>query len=76
MPDPVLGERNCACVVLRDGHSLELPELAAFLAPFELAKYKYPERVEQFETFPLSNFGKVSKKDLVVAVTERMAGNE
>ena len=72
MPDPVLGERNCACVVLRDGQSLDLAELVAFLEPFELAKYKYPERVERFDSFPLSNFGKVSKKDLVVAVTERM----
>ena len=72
MPDPLMGEKNCACVVLRAGHVLDLPELAAFLAPFELAKYKYPERIERFDSFPLSNFGKVSKKDLVVAVTERM----
>jgi 2,3-dihydroxybenzoate-AMP ligase len=72
MPDPVLGEKNCACVVLRDGQSLELPELTAFLAPFELAKYKYPERIERFEAFPLSNFGKVSKKDLVAIISERM----
>ena len=72
MPDPVLGERNCACVVLREGKSLDLPELVAFLEPFELAKYKYPERIERFDSFPLSNFGKVSKKDLVATVTERM----
>ena len=72
MPDPVLGERNCACVVLRAGTELALPELVAFLAPFELAKYKYPERIERFDSFPLSSFGKVSKKDLVVTVAERM----
>ena len=72
MPDPVLGERNCACVVLREGQSLDLPQLTEFLKPFELAKYKYPERIEKFESFPLSHFGKVSKKDLVVLVTERM----
>ena len=29
-PDPVLGERMCACLVLRDGRSLSLEELAAF----------------------------------------------
>lgn len=72
MPDKVLGERNCACVVLREGRELELPELTAFLAGFELAKYKMPERLERFETLPLSNFGKVSKKDLVAIVTERL----
>ena len=72
MPDPVFGEKNCACVVLREGQSLDLSELAAFLAPFELAKFKYPERIERFDAFPLSNFGKVSKKDLVAIVSERM----
>ena len=72
MPDPVLGEKNCACVVLREGQTLDLPELVAFLGPFELAKYKYPERMERFDSFPLSSFGKVSKKDLVTIVIERM----
>ena len=73
MPDPVLGERNCACVVLRDGQSLPLRELTSFLEQFELAKYKMPERLEGFDTLPLSSFGKVSKKDLVTIVVERMA---
>jgi 2,3-dihydroxybenzoate-AMP ligase len=73
MPDRLMGERNCACVVLRDGHDLALADLTSFLTQFELAKYKFPERMEQFESFPLSNFGKVSKKDLVIKVTERMA---
>ena len=72
MPDPLMGEKNCACVVLRAGHTLDLAGLAAFLTPFELAKYKYPERIERFDSFPLSNFGKVSKKDLVIAVTSRV----
>jgi 2,3-dihydroxybenzoate-AMP ligase len=72
MPDPVMGEKNCACVVLRDRHSLEFKELIGFLAQQEIAKFKLPERLEVFEQFPLSNFGKVSKKDLVVAVRERL----
>ncbi len=73
MPDPLMGEKNCACVVLRRGQDLDLAQLSAFLAPFELAKFKYPERIERFTALPLSNFGKVSKKDLVAVVTERMA---
>jgi 2,3-dihydroxybenzoate-AMP ligase len=75
VPDPRMGERNCACVILRPGHSLQLPELVEFLQQFELAKYKLPERMEPFDQFPLSNFGKVSKKDLVAHVVERM-GNQ
>jgi 2,3-dihydroxybenzoate-AMP ligase len=72
MPDRVFGEKNCACVVLRPGYRLELPALVDFLNGFDLAKFKLPERIECFAEFPLSNFGKVSKKDLVAIVTERM----
>jgi 2,3-dihydroxybenzoate---[aryl-carrier protein] ligase len=63
-PDPVLGERMCACVVLRPGMSLKFAELAEFLLGFEIAKFKLPERLEFFGSLPLSGFGKVSKKEL------------
>ena len=63
-PDPVLGERMCACVVLRPGHALTLEDLVRFLRDFEIATFKLPERLELFDTLPLSGFGKVSKKDL------------
>ena len=69
-PDPVLGERMCACLVLRDGRSLTLDELVRFLLGFEIAKFKLPERVAFFDTLPLSGFGKVSKKELAA----RLAG--
>jgi 2,3-dihydroxybenzoate-AMP ligase len=69
MPDPVLGERMCACVILRRGAALTLQELVAFLMNEEIAKHKLPERLEILDDFPLSPFGKVSKKDL----TERIA---
>jgi 2,3-dihydroxybenzoate-AMP ligase len=64
MPDPVLGERMCACVVLRPGQALTLEELTAFLMDMGIAKFKLPERLELMEDFPLSTFGKVSKKAL------------
>ncbi len=63
-PDPVLGERMCACLVLRDGRSLSLEELVTFLLGFEIATFKLPERVAFFDTLPLSGFGKVSKSEL------------
>ena len=69
MPDPILGERMCACVILRHGSTLTLQQLVAFLMNEEIAKHKLPERLEIRDDFPLSPFGKVSKKDL----TERIA---
>ncbi|HVD02038.1 MAG TPA: AMP-binding protein [Candidatus Dormibacteraeota bacterium] len=70
LPDPVLGERMCACIIPRAGASLTLEELSAFLLGLGMAKFKLPERLELMEDFPLSAFGKVSKKTLV----ERLAG--
>jgi len=72
MPDPDLGERMCACIILRAGKNLKLQELVAFLATKEIARYKLPERIETMADFPMSTFGKVSKKVLVEMVTSKL----
>jgi 2,3-dihydroxybenzoate-AMP ligase len=72
MPDPDLGERMCACVILHQGKKLALPELVSFLLDKEIAKFKLPERIETMTEFPLSTFGKVSKKSLVEMVTRKL----
>src|SRR5450631_46424 len=63
-PDPVLGERMCACVIPRQGQTITLEALMKFLLDAGMAKFKLPERIELMEDFPLSTFGKVSKKAL------------
>jgi 2,3-dihydroxybenzoate-AMP ligase len=73
MPDAALGEKMCACVVLRAGRGLALAELVAFLQTKEIAKFKLPERLEILPDFPVSAFGKVSKKTLSEMVTARLA---
>ena len=72
MPDADLGEKTCACVILRPGRSLALDELTRFLSEKEIAKFKLPERLEILPEFPLSTFGKVSKKALVEMVTKKL----
>ncbi len=72
MPDPILGERMCACVILRRGSALTIEELVAFLAKEEIAKHKLPERLEIMDDFPLSPFGKVSKKDLTAKIALKL----
>ncbi|NDP41240.1 MAG: AMP-binding protein [Aromatoleum sp.] len=72
MPDPNLGEKMCACVIPRDGHTLTLKELAAFLHEKEIARFKLPERLELMRDFPVSTFGKVSKKSLVEMVSKKL----
>jgi 2,3-dihydroxybenzoate-AMP ligase len=69
VPDPNLGEKMCACVVLRPGATLTLEVLVGFLMGKEIAKFKLPERLEVLQDFPVSTFGKVSKKALTEMVT-------
>jgi 2,3-dihydroxybenzoate-AMP ligase len=64
MPDANMGEKMCAFVILKRGQSLILAELVAFLQTKEIAKFKLPERLEVLADFPVSTFGKVSKKAL------------
>ena len=68
VPDELLGERMCACVILREGADLSFDALKSFLMAKEIAKYKIPERLEIMADFPLSTFGKVSKKKLAEMV--------
>ena len=76
MPDPVLGERMCAFAILRHGEALSLRELATFLLEQEIAKHKLPERLEIVGEFPLSPFGKVSKKDLTERIAQALKSEE
>lgn len=64
MPDAHMGEKMCAFVILRAGQKLELKTLVDFLLTKEIAKFKLPERLEVLADFPVSTFGKVSKKAL------------
>jgi len=72
MPDPHLGEKVCACVIPKQGRSLSLKDLVEFLKDREIAKFKLPERLEILSDFPVSTFGKVSKKALVEMVTAKL----
>jgi non-ribosomal peptide synthetase component E (peptide arylation enzyme) len=72
MPDPILGERMCACVTLRGAGKPTFEELVAFLAAKGIARHKLPERLEIFDDLPVSTFGKIAKKTLVEMVGARM----
>ncbi len=73
MPDPHMGEKMCAFVILARGQTLNLSTLVAFLQTQEIARFKLPERLEIMAEFPVSTFGKVSKKALGELVAEKLA---
>jgi 2,3-dihydroxybenzoate-AMP ligase len=73
MPDPVLGERICAYLIVTDGAERPtVASVAAFLLGKGLAKFKLPERVEVVDAFPLTNVGKVSKKALRADIEQKI----
>jgi cyclohexanecarboxylate-CoA ligase len=63
-PDARLGERACAFLVLRPGHSLDLAGVQALMAEHKVAKQYWPERVEIIADLPKTPAGKVQKYQL------------
>jgi 2,3-dihydroxybenzoate-AMP ligase len=73
MPDPVFGEKACACVVLQAGTELTFADLIAHLRAQQIASFKLPERLEIMESFPISPAGKILKRELREIVARRVA---
>lgn len=65
LPHPRLGEATCAAVVLREGQSLDLADLVAFLRQQGMATYKLPQRLELLAALPRTLTGKVQKFEIV-----------
>jgi 2,3-dihydroxybenzoate-AMP ligase len=74
VPDPDLGEKMCACLILKQGRRLDLAGLIEFLKEKEIARFKLPERLLVCDDFPVSSFGKVSKNKLAEMAATK-AGN-
>jgi cyclohexanecarboxylate-CoA ligase len=75
-PDERLGERGCAFVQLRDGESLELADLVAFLNERKIAKNYLPERLEIIPEFPRTPSGKIQKFKLREMAQELGSGGD
>ena len=72
MPDPKLGERNCAFVVIKPDASANLDELIIYLRSKGLATHKLPERLETIQALPITATGKVQKFLLRQIVSEKL----
>lgn len=62
-PDEIVGEKTCAFVIPRE-QPLELVEVRTFLRERGLADFKLPDRLENVDSFPRTNVGKVNKAKL------------
>ena len=73
MPDPVFGEKACAFVVPKDGQTLDLAQMVAFLRRQHIASFKLPERLEIVDALPTSPVGKIMKRELRERLVAKMA---
>jgi cyclohexanecarboxylate-CoA ligase/acyl-CoA synthetase len=64
VPDERLGERACAYVVLAGADSITLDDIAAYLEAENVAKTKWPERLEIIAEMPLTPTRKIIKGKL------------
>ena len=75
MPDRTLGEKGCAFVLAKPGRTLTLKNLQAFLKDERnISVFKLPERLEMVDAFPMTNIGKIDKKELRRIIAEKLAG--
>jgi acyl-CoA synthetase (AMP-forming)/AMP-acid ligase II len=70
LPDERLGERMCACIVLRAGAAVDFPTMIERLKAAGLATYKLPERLEVLDALPATASGKIQKHEIVRALTD------
>jgi non-ribosomal peptide synthetase component E (peptide arylation enzyme) len=72
MPDPRLQERACAFVIPQPGETLTLADLVSHLDAQQLAKMKFPERLEIVSEFPMTPSGKIQKYRLRQIAKEKV----
>jgi non-ribosomal peptide synthetase component E (peptide arylation enzyme) len=61
IPDDVLGERACVYVELQPDNSLTLEEICSWLEENDVAKMKWPEKLEIVARMPLTPTRKIIK---------------
>ncbi len=67
VPNPILGELVCACVVPVEGAIVTGDELREFFRD-QVADYKVPDLVRFFDAFPMTGSGKVKRRELAQVV--------
>jgi non-ribosomal peptide synthetase component E (peptide arylation enzyme) len=73
MPDEVMIERACAYLVVRQGmQAPNVKTLGGFLEQKGLAKFKFPERIELVDAFPVTRVGKLDKAALRTMIRDKL----
>lgn len=73
MPDPVLGERLCLYVTIREGSDVTLEKIRAAVESAGVASFKIPERLVIVDELPTTKVGKINKKELRTDIQQRIS---
>ncbi len=77
MPDPLMGERACAFVVVKPAETFTFEEMTAYLKSKRIASFKLPERLQILAGLPLAGeSGKIDKKAMVKMITDKLRAEE
>ena len=71
VPDPILGERACCCVVLKPGETLSLDALCTWLQSKGVAKIKWPELLVSIAEMPMTPTRKIIKGALIKLIKDQ-----
>ncbi|MFC3394233.1 (2,3-dihydroxybenzoyl)adenylate synthase [Brenneria rubrifaciens] len=72
MPDPVMGEKSCAFLVVSDP-SLKAVGLRKYLRSQGIAEFKLPDRFEMIDLLPVTPVGKIDKKHLRLRIQNQLS---
>jgi acyl-CoA synthetase (AMP-forming)/AMP-acid ligase II len=71
VPSARTGEAVCACIVLSNGESISLVDIARFLLERDTSRQKFPEAMLLLESLPRTATGKIRKDELRIHARQK-----
>jgi fatty-acyl-CoA synthase len=71
VPDKQYGEEICACIILKEGQSMTIEEMKAYVLS-HMAKHKVPKYVDFVDAFPMNAAGKILKYKMREDAVEKL----
>ena len=74
VPDRKYGEEAMACIILKDGETIDEPEMREYIVA-HIARHKVPKYIDFVDSFPMNAAGKILKYKMREAAIEKLKLN-
>ena len=71
MPDERYGEEIMACIILKEGETMTVEEMTAYIAD-HMARHKVPRYIDFVDAFPMNAAGKILKYKMREEAVEKL----